>query len=54
VRLLGQSPAGLNSTGESDWRNYYDGINARQNKDLGDGTTTIYKLTAQSAGHQAA
>ena len=30
VRLFGQSPAGLNSTGESDWRNYYDGIKAQQ------------------------
>lgn len=30
VRLFGQSPAGLNSTGESDIRNYYDSIHARQ------------------------
>jgi len=30
VRLFGQSPAGLNSTGESDLRMYYDGINAKQ------------------------
>lgn len=30
VRLLGQSPAGLNSTGESDIRNYYDSCNAQQ------------------------
>ena len=30
VRLFGQSPAGLNSSGESDIRNYYDSINARQ------------------------
>src|SRR6185437_7701108 len=27
VRLFGQSPAGLNATGESDLRTYYDGIN---------------------------
>lgn len=30
VRLFGQSPAGLNSTGESDLRNYYDNINKLQ------------------------
>ena len=34
VRLFGQSPAGLNSTGESDLRNYYDNINAQQESDL--------------------
>ncbi|HEY6326604.1 MAG TPA: DUF1073 domain-containing protein, partial [Candidatus Cybelea sp.] len=30
VRLFGQSPAGLNSTGESDLRMYYDSISRRQ------------------------
>jgi phage-related protein (TIGR01555 family) len=30
TRLLGQSPAGLNSTGESDVRNYYDRLAAEQ------------------------
>lgn len=30
VRLFGQSPAGLNSTGESDLANYYDNINQQQ------------------------
>lgn len=30
VRFFGQSPAGLSSTGESDMRMYYDGINAQQ------------------------
>lgn len=34
VRLFGQSPAGLNSTGDSDIRNYYDSIKAKQEKDL--------------------
>lgn len=34
VRLFGQSPAGLNSTGESDLRTYYDGIAQRQNSTL--------------------
>lgn len=31
TRLLGQSPAGMNATGESDLRNYYDRIQATQN-----------------------
>lgn len=30
TRLLGQSPAGLNSTGEADLRNYYDRVSAMQ------------------------
>jgi len=30
VRLFGQSPTGMNSTGESDLRNYYDMIKAQQ------------------------
>lgn len=30
TRLLGQAPAGLNSTGEADLRNYYDRISAMQ------------------------
>lgn len=34
VRLFGQSPAGLNSTGESDVRNYYDSIKAKQERHL--------------------
>lgn len=34
VRLFGQSPAGLNSTGESDLRTYYDGINTQQDAQL--------------------
>lgn len=34
TRLLGVSPAGLNSTGESDLRNYYDRIRAQQESDL--------------------
>lgn len=32
VRLLGQSPAGLNSTGESDLRTYYDNIKQQQER----------------------
>lgn len=35
TRMLGQSPKGLNATGESDLRNYYDMISSRQQSDLG-------------------
>ena len=34
TRLLGTSPGGLNSTGESDLRNYYDRISAMQEIDM--------------------
>lgn len=50
VRLFGQSPAGLNSTGESDVRTYYDGIKQKQTRDLHSGVTTCYRLMAQSKG----
>jgi phage-related protein (TIGR01555 family) len=48
VRLFGQSPAGLNSTGESDLRNYYDGINQRQETDLRTGSEKIYECAFRS------
>lgn len=50
TRLLGQSPAGLNSTGESDMRNYYDGISQQQNRLMHRGVTTTYKCLAASQG----
>lgn len=34
TRLLGQAPAGMNSTGEHDLRNYYDRIQAAQNNEV--------------------
>lgn len=34
TRLLGRSPAGMNATGESDMRNYYDGVRAAQELEL--------------------
>lgn len=34
TRLMGQSPGGLNSTGDGDARNYYDGLAARQMNEL--------------------
>jgi phage-related protein (TIGR01555 family) len=50
VRLFGQSPAGLNSSGESDIRTYYDHIKQQQNKTLNTGTALTYRLIAQSNG----
>jgi phage-related protein (TIGR01555 family) len=34
TRLLGQSPAGMNATGESDLRNYYDRLSAMQEVEM--------------------
>ena len=48
VRLLGQSPAGLNSTGESDLRNYYDLINKLQETQLRRHLRTIYRIVSFS------
>ena len=50
VRLFGQSPSGLNSTGESDLTTYYDHIKRLQQKDLHHGVTLAYQLTAASKG----
>lgn len=41
TRLLGQSPAGMNSTGESDLRNYYDRLSAGQSVEM---TPAMYRL----------
>lgn len=49
VRLFGQSPAGLNSTGESDLRNYYDAIKAKQQKDLREPVNKLSTILYRSA-----
>lgn len=41
TRLLGQSPSGMSSTGESDMLNYYDRISSIQNLEM---TPAIYRL----------
>ena len=41
TRFLGQSPGGMNSTGESDLRNYYDSVSASQTLET---TPSIYAL----------
>jgi hypothetical protein len=48
VRLFGQSPAGLNSTGESDLRNYYDNIRQKQETDLRPDIEKTYGLLYRS------
>lgn len=48
VRLFGQSPAGLSSTGESDMRMYYDNINAQQETDLRDGMLQLLRVLHKS------
>jgi len=50
VRFFGQSPAGLNSTGESDWRNYYDMIRATQQRRLYTKVDFILDIVARSHG----
>ena len=49
VRLYGQSPAGLNSTGESDLRMYYDNINASQESTLRRPIETLLDVVCRSA-----
>lgn len=41
TRLAGQSPVGMNSTGESDTRNYYDRLASEQKVDL---SASLYRL----------
>lgn len=48
VRFFGQSPAGLNSTGEGDLRMYYDNINAQQEAKLRNPFEKIVKILYRS------
>lgn len=48
VRLFGQSPAGLNATGESDLSNYYDNINQQQERRMRTGLGTLLKIVSLS------
>ena len=49
TRLLGQSPGGLNATGEADARNYYDRIRAMQELDLGPAMHILDECLIRSA-----
>lgn len=48
VRLFGQSPAGLNSTGEADLRTYYDNIRKRQEKQMRRPYTVVLDVLSRS------
>ncbi len=48
IRLLSQSPAGLNATGDSDIRLYYDKINAQQEATLRTGWHLILQVLWRS------
>lgn len=48
VRLFGQSPAGLNSTGESDLTMYYDNIKQQQERRLRSPLTKLYGVLSRS------
>lgn len=48
VRLFGQSPAGLSSTGESDMRMYYDNIAAQQESRMRDGIERLLRVLYRS------
>lgn len=54
VRLFGQTPGGLNSSGDSDIRNYYDSINAKQESYLRNPVEMIIKVLWRSTFGDAA
>ncbi|QIG69503.1 putative portal protein [Rhizobium phage RHph_Y1_1] len=49
TRLLGQSPAGMNSTGESDLRNYYDRIASIQTLEIDPAINILNECLIRSA-----
>lgn len=53
VRLFGQSPAGLNSSGESDLRTYYDNIAAQQESRLRESLERILRVLHRSLFEEA-
>ena len=50
TKLLGQSPSGMNATGESDLRNYYDMISGRQETGLRTALARLDELFLAHAG----
>lgn len=48
VRLFGQSPAGLNASGDADFRNYYDNVNAIQEARLRPALETLLQVVYRS------
>lgn len=49
TRMLGQSPTGLNATGESDTRNYYDRVGSEQVNFLSPALNTLDEVVIRSA-----
>ena len=49
TRFMGQSPAGLTSTGESDIRNYYDAISSQQELEMGPAMQVLDECLIRSA-----
>jgi phage-related protein (TIGR01555 family) len=49
TRMLGQSPAGLNATGDSDLRNYYDHVAAKQTVELSPATHRLDRVILRHA-----
>lgn len=49
TRFMGQSPAGLSSTGESDIRNYYDAISSSQELEMGPAMQVLDECLIRSA-----
>jgi len=49
TRLLGQSPAGMNATGESDLRNYYDHLRSKQSTDLSETLADLDEMLIRHA-----
>jgi hypothetical protein len=50
TRLLGMSPAGMNSTGESDLLNYYDRVSSMQNTEIQPELRILDDLIVRRAG----
>lgn len=48
VRLMGQSPAGLNATGQSDLQNYSNTIHQKQENDLREGISRLIAVVHRS------
>lgn len=49
TRLLGQSPSGMNSTGEADLRNYYDRVNSDQALTISPALSKLDELIIRNA-----
>jgi hypothetical protein len=50
TELFGRSPAGMNATGESDVRKWYDSIDVGRQRDIGPNALALYTLIANSIG----